>query len=348
MSENNTEHVHDENCNHEPVKTKEETKITECTNAAIAALTPLLDDEVTQPIGMTLLKGLDIGLSALQKQQQLTDMNSQNLTADTGQPAGGLATVPQNVQVDVANNEQVKELVDQTLAELEGMDDHESPTYTTEAGEQAEYVKGMICNCQYASDFHKYCDNQCKEHLIKATGNTKEYMEYLDTAQDDVSKKTLDDAIVDVDAFVNDGIGESAKPQANMHGQDGDNPLDVHKGGPYPTHPPAVHDACERDTPGRGKVDVKIAGENNRPSDDPIEELTGEKNERKEKIVVDQVGDRLKDLEPIDEKVTDEYGNTLSTEGKQGYCDGTVQPANQHALDPSLPVIMPGEDGTQR
>ena len=32
---------------------------------------------------------------------------------------------------------------------------------------------------------------------------------------------------------------------------------------------------------GQGKVDVKIAGENNRPSDDPIEELTGEKNEGK-------------------------------------------------------------------
>jgi len=335
MSENNTEHVHDENCNHEPVKTKAETKITECTNAAIAALSPLLDDEATQPIGMTLLKGLDIGLSALQKQQQLTDMNSQNLTADTGQPAGGLPTVPQNVQVDVANNEQVKVLVDQTLEELEGMDDHESPTYTTEAGEQAEYVKGMICNCQYASDFHKYCDNQCKEHLIKATGNTKEYMEYLDTAQDDVSKKSLDDAIVDVDAFVNDGIGmagEKTKPiPGNAHGQDGDNPLDVHKGGPYPTakHPQAVQDA--RETPGQGLVDVQLAGENNRPSDDPIEELTGEKNEKKEK------------------KVTDEYGNILGgDEEKQGYLDVDVKPQNQFALDPSLPVVMPGEDGIQR
>ena len=341
MSENNTEHVHDENCNHEPVKTEKETKITECTNAAIAALTPLLDDEVTQPIGMTLLKALDIGLSALQKQQQLTDMNSQ-ATSDTGQPAGGLPTVPQNIQVDVAQDAQVKELIDQTLAELEGMDDHESPTYTTEAGEQAEYVKGMICNCQYASDFHKYCDNQCKEHLIKATGNTKEYMEYLDTAQDDVSKKTLDEAIADVDSFVNEGIGESAKPQANMHGQDGVGPLDVHKGGPYPTakHPQAVQDA--RNTPGQGIVDVKVAGENNRPSDDPIEELTGEKNEAKGKIIVDQVGDRLDDLK------TDEYGNTLSTEGKRGYEDGTVQSSNQYALDPSQPVVMPGEDGLQR
>ena len=127
-----------------------------------------------------------------------------------------------------------------------------------------------------------------------------------------------------------------------MHGQDGVGPLDVHKGGPYPTakHPQAVQDA--RNTPGQGIVDVKVAGENNRPSDDPIEELTGEKNEAKGKIIVDQVGDRLDDLK------TDEYGNTLSTEGTRGYEDGTVQPSNQHALDPSQPVVMPGEDGLQR
>ena len=56
-----------------------ENKVIECTNAAIAALSPLLDDEITQPIGMTLLKSLDLGLSALQKQQMLTDMNSQTL-----------------------------------------------------------------------------------------------------------------------------------------------------------------------------------------------------------------------------------------------------------------------------
>jgi hypothetical protein len=176
-------------------------------------------------------------------------------------------------------------------------------------------------------------------------------MEYLDTAQDETSKKTLDDAIVDVDAFVNEGIGGLApKPiPGNAHGQDGDNPLDVHKGGPYPTakHPQAVQGA---DTPGQGIVDVQLAAQSNRPSDDPIEELTGLKNETKEKIVVDQVGDRLKDLETVDEKVTDEYGNILGgDEEKQGYLDeDAVKPQNQFALDPSLPVIMPGEDGIQR
>ena len=45
---------------------------------------------------------------------------------------------------------------------------------------------------------------------------------------------------------------------------------------------------------------------------------------------------------------TDEYGNTLSTEGKLPYEDGSVKPQNQYALDPSQPVVMPGEDGTQQ
>jgi|APSaa5957512493_1039668.scaffolds.fasta_scaffold07141_2 hypothetical protein len=299
-----------------------ENKVIECTNAAIAALSPLLDDEITQPIGMTLLKSLDLGLSALQKQQMLTDMNSQTLTADTGQPAGGLPTAHQNIQVDENQDKKVDELVEYTLRELEGMVEHDSPTYTTEAGEQAEYVKGMICNCQFASDFHKYCDNQCKEHLIKAIGNTKDYMEYLDTARDDLSKKTLDDAIIDVDAFVNEGVGgQIFKPQGNAHGQDGVGSLDLHAGGPYPPakHPQAVQGA---DTPGQGIVDVRLAGQNNRPIDDPIEEITGEKNEK-----------------------ADEYGNILSTEGKLPYCDDTVNLPNEYALDPSLPVVMPGEDG---
>ena len=331
MSENNTEHVHDENCNHEhkvPTISKEivSNKVIQCTNDAIAALTPLLDDETTQPIGMTLLKSLDKGLSALEKQSQIADMNSQ--THDTGQPAGGLPTVPQNVQVDEEQNKKVSELVDQTLQELESMEDHESPTYTTESGDQAEYVKGMLCNCQFASEFHKYCDNQCKEHLIKATGNTSEYLEYLDTAKDEISKQTLDEAITDVDAFVNEGIGmdqPAFKPKANMQGQDGVGPLDVHKGGPYPNvkHPQAVQNV--RDTPGQGPIDVQLAGQTNRPADDPIEELTGEKNEK-----------------------TDEYGNILSTEGKLPYEDGSVKPQNQYALDPSQPVVMPGEDGTQQ
>ena len=148
--------------------------IKKCTNEAIQALIPLLDNERTQPVGQVLLKAIDIGLGTLSGQSQQNE-NQQS------QVVGGYVQPPQNIQRDIEQETKVQGLVDETLKELEMMDNHQdNPVTTDKDGNEIEYVKGMLCNCQFASEFHKYCDNQCKEILIKANGDPKEYVKFIE------------------------------------------------------------------------------------------------------------------------------------------------------------------------
>lgn len=320
--------------------------VTEAINKACAHLFPLLDDEETKPVAITILKAIDLGLNALENQQNLTagvglpqeqpkqdenvqgaldelkDMGVETTTQAMPMPShpqaamphpdaratmgqGGLPVAAQNVVINAEEQKAVADMVASTLDELEGMET-DAPTYETKEGEQAEYVKGMLCNCQFASEFHKYCDNQCKEALIKATGDTKTYMNYLNQARGEEEDKDLDDAVNDVASFIDEGLGLGSGTTkqtlpANAQGVDGQHDLDRHKGGPYPKAPNVT---------GEIKVDnngnILSTHAINTPEDDPIEELTGEKNE-----------------------------------GNPNY-----QPA-KFALNPDLPVVMPGEDGIQ-
>ena len=163
------------------------------TNEAIQALVPLLDNEKTRHIGHVLLKAIDLGLGLLEG-----DTNGANnqIKVSGASPPG---TVPQNFQKDVEQENRVQGLVDETLKELEMMDNHESNPITTDKdGNEIEYVKGMLCNCQFASEFHKYCDNQCKETLIKAEGDPKEYIKFIDKERKEQDTKSLDEAMDDL------------------------------------------------------------------------------------------------------------------------------------------------------
>ena len=184
--------------------------IKKCTNEAIQALTPLLDNEDTKGVGIILLKSLDIGLITLSNEDP---SSVKNQLMGGGSPPG---TVPQNFQRDIEQENKVQGLVDDTLKELEMMDNHESSPVTTDKdGNEIEYVKGMLCNCQFASEFHKYCGNQCKETLIKAEGNPKEYIKFIDKERDEQDTKSLDEAMDEVTDFIDVelGIGVSPRPQ---------------------------------------------------------------------------------------------------------------------------------------
>ena len=184
--------------------------IKKCTSEAIKALSPLLDNEETKGVGIILLKSLDIGLITLSNEDP---SSVKNQLMGGGSPPG---TVPQNFQRDIEQENKVQGLVDDTLKELEMMDNHESsPVTTVKDGNEIEYVKGMLCNCQFASEFHKYCDNQCKETLIKAEGNPKEYIKFIDKERDEQDTKSLDEAMDEVTDFIDVelGIGVSPRPQ---------------------------------------------------------------------------------------------------------------------------------------
>ena len=184
--------------------------IKKCTSEAIKALSPLLDNEETKGVGIILLKSLDIGLITLSNEDP---SSVKNQLMGGGSPPG---TVPQNFQRDIEQENKVQGLVDDTLKELEMMDNHESnPVTTDKDGNEIEYVKGMLCNCQFASEFHKYCDNQCKETLIKAEGNPKEYIKFIDKERDEQDTKSLDEAMDEVTDFIDVelGIGVSPRPQ---------------------------------------------------------------------------------------------------------------------------------------
>jgi len=184
--------------------------IKKCTSEAIKALSPLLDNEETKGVGIILLKSLDIGLITLSNEDP---SSVKNQLMGGGSPPG---TVPQNFQRDIEQENKVKGLVDDTLKELEMMDNHESSPVTTDKdGNEIEYVKGMLCNCQFASEFHKYCDNQCKETLIKAEGNPKEYIKFIDKERGEQDTKSLDEAMDEVTDFIDVelGIGVSPRPQ---------------------------------------------------------------------------------------------------------------------------------------
>ena len=184
--------------------------IKKCTSEAIKALSPLLDNEETKGVGIILLKSLDIGLITLSNEDP---SSVKNQLMGGGSPPG---TVPQNFQRDIEQENKVQGLVDDTLKELEMMDNHESSPVTTDKdGNEIEYVKGMLCNCQFASEFHKYCDNQCKETLIKAEGNPKEYIKFIDKERDEQDTKSLDEAMDEVTDFIDVelGIGVSPRPQ---------------------------------------------------------------------------------------------------------------------------------------
>jgi hypothetical protein len=238
------EHVHDENCNHEPevsaepppqsmkeqttvntqegsIKVQGESSPTSLNeeerelikkhcNEAVQALVPLLDNDKTRHVGHVLLKALDFGLGLLGGG---TNPDASNQLANQPQP--GTGTVPQAFTRDIEQENQVQDLVNDTLKELEMMDNHESSPVTKDKdGNEIEYVKGMLCNCQFASEFHKYCDNQCKETLIKAEGNPKEYAKFLEKERDVQDTKGLDEAMDDVTDFIDTelGIGVSPKP----------------------------------------------------------------------------------------------------------------------------------------
>jgi len=178
--------------------------IKQCTNNAIQALTPLLDNEATKGVGIILLKSLDIGLITLSNEDPKSQAQQQVV--------GGNIQAPQNFQRDIAQENEVQELVDDTLKELEMMDNHESnPVTTDKDGNEIEYVKGMLCNCQFASEFHKYCDNQCKETLIKAEGNPKEYIKFIDKEREGRDSKSLDEAMDDVTDFIDTELGMKVK-----------------------------------------------------------------------------------------------------------------------------------------
>ena len=250
MSEKESqEHVHDENCNHEPASMKEQTTVNtqegsikvqgtsapatlteeerelikkHC-NEAVQALVPLLDNERTRHVGHVLLKALDFGLGMLEGD---TNPNAGNQLANQPQP--GTGTVPQAFTRDIEQENQVQELVNDTLKELEMMDNHESSPVTTDKdGNEIEYVKGMLCNCQFASEFHKYCDNQCKETLIKAEGNPKEYVKFIQKERGEQDTKGLDDAMDEVTDFIDTelGIGVSPRPQTKKQTPRGNNEL---------------------------------------------------------------------------------------------------------------------------
>ena len=186
------------------------------TNEAIQALVPLLDNEKTRHIGHVLLKAIDLGLGLLEG-----DTNGANnqIKVSGASPPG---TVPQNFQKDVEQENRVQGLVDETLKELEMMDNHESNPITTDKdGNEIEYVKGMLCNCQFASEFHKYCDNQCKETLIKAEGDPKEYIKFIDKERKEQDTKSLDEAMDEVTGFIDTelGIGVSPRPKPQQSQQ---------------------------------------------------------------------------------------------------------------------------------
>ena len=184
--------------------------IKKCTSEAIKALSPLLDNEETKGVGIILLKSLDIGLITLSNEDP---SSVKNQLMGGGSPPG---TVPQNFQRDIEQENKVQGVVDDTLKELEMMDNHESSPVTTDKdGNEIEYVKGMLCNCQFASEFHKYCDNQCKETLIKAEGNPKEYIKFIDKERGEQDTKSLDEAMDEVTDFIDVelGIGVSPRPQ---------------------------------------------------------------------------------------------------------------------------------------
>ena len=183
--------------------------IKKCTSEAIKALSPLLDNEETQGVGIILLKSLDIGLITLSNE----DPKSQTQQ----QVVGGNVQAPQNFQRDIEQENKVQGLVDDTLKELEMMDNHESnPVTTDKDGNEIEYVKGMLCNCQFASEFHKYCDNQCKESLIKAEGDPKEYMKFIDKEREEQDTKSLDEAMDDVTDFIDTELGIKVSPRPQM------------------------------------------------------------------------------------------------------------------------------------
>jgi len=183
--------------------------IKKCTSEAIKALSPLLDNEETQGVGIILLKSLDIGLITLSNEDPKSQAQQQVV--------GGNVQAPQNFQRDIEQENKVQGLVDDTLKELEMMDNHESnPVTTDKDGNEIEYVKGMLCNCQFASEFHKYCDNQCKESLIKAEGDPKEYMKFIDKEREEQDTKSLDEAMDDVTDFIDTELGIKVSPRPQM------------------------------------------------------------------------------------------------------------------------------------
>ena len=185
--------------------------IKKCTSEAIKALSPLLDNEETQGVGIILLKSLDIGLITLSNEDP---SSVKNQLMGGGSPPG---TVPQNFQRDIEQENKVQGLVDDTLKELEMMDNHESnPVTTDKDGNEIEYVKGMLCNCQFASEFHKYCDNQCKETLIKAEGDPKEYVKFIEKERGEQDTKSLDEAMDEVTDFIDTELGMKVSPRPQM------------------------------------------------------------------------------------------------------------------------------------
>ena len=189
-------------------------------NEAIQALVPLLDNEKTRHIGHVLLKAIDLGLGMLSADAKGESSGANNQIRVSGASPPG--TVPQNFQKDIEQENKVQGLVDETLKELEMMDNHESNPITTDKdGNEIEYVKGMLCNCQFASEFHKYCDNQCKETLIKAEGDPKEYIKFIDKERKEQDTKSLDEAMDEVTGFIDTelGIGVSPRPKPQQSQQ---------------------------------------------------------------------------------------------------------------------------------
>ena len=191
--------------------------IKKCTSEAIKALSPLLDNEETQGVGIILLKSLDIGLITLSNEDPKSQAQQQVV--------GGNVQAPQNFQRDIEQENKVQGLVDDTLKELEMMDNHESNPITTDKdGNEIEYVKGMLCNCQFASEFHKYCDNQCKETLIKAEGNPKEYVKFIDKERGEQDTKSLDEAMDEVTDFIDTELGIGVSPRPKVKPQQKEQP----------------------------------------------------------------------------------------------------------------------------
>ena len=191
--------------------------IKKCTSEAIKALSPLLDNEETQGVGIILLKSLDIGLITLSNEDPKSQAQQQVV--------GGNVQAPQNFQRDIEQENKVQGLVDDTLKELEMMDNHESNPITTDKdGNEIEYVKGMLCNCQFASEFHKYCDNQCKETLIKAEGNPKEYVKFIDKERGKQDTKSLDEAMDEVTDFIDTELGIGVSPRPKVKPQQKEQP----------------------------------------------------------------------------------------------------------------------------
>ena len=148
------------------------------TNEAIQALVPLLDNEKTRHIGHVLLKAIDLGLGLLEG-----DTNGANnqIKVSGASPPG---TVPQNFQKDVEQENRVQGLVDETLKELEMMDNHESNPITTDK-DGNEINKNLI-------EYKDYIPGKnSEEKLYYLKKRMKEVYPHLDLSASSGSRRWL-------------------------------------------------------------------------------------------------------------------------------------------------------------